>query len=135
MTSCHIEADIWVEGGYLNGLKRVCLGFGGDNFESFMLGPDEAREVADAVESIAERDPCDPDRSEGLDLYEHGESMGVYPSGWDVAVRINGVEAIMDRSDSRELVGELRREASERSPRGRPEAVLELWAQARGIFP
>lgn len=31
MTSCHIEADIWVDGGYLNGLKRVYVEFGGDN--------------------------------------------------------------------------------------------------------
>lgn len=107
MTSCRIEADIWVDGGYLNGLKRVYVEFG-DDCESFMLGPDEAREVADAVESIAERSPYDPDRSAGLDLYEHGESLGVYPSGWDVAVRINGVEVIIDRSDSKEFVGELR---------------------------
>lgn len=107
MTSCHIEADIWVDGGYLNGLKRVYIEFG-DNCEGFMLGPDEAREVADAVERIAERSPYDPDRSEGLDLYEHGESLGVHPSGWDVAVCINGVEVIIDRSDSEEFVGELR---------------------------
>ena len=110
MTSCHIEADIWVDGGYLNGLKRVYVEFGGDNCEGFMLGPDQAREVADAVENIAERRPYDPDRSEGLDLYEHGEHLGVYPSGWDVAVRINGVEVIIDRIDSEEFVGELRRE-------------------------
>ena len=110
MTSCHIEADIWVDGGYLNGIKRVYVEFG-DNCEGFMLGPDEAREVADAVESIAERDPYDPDRSEGLDLYEHGEHLGVCPSGWDVAVCINGVEVIIDRSDSEEFVGELRGES------------------------
>ena len=110
MTSCHIEADIWVDGGYLNGLKRVYVEFGGGNCESFMLGPDEAREVADAVESIAKRSPYDPDRSEGLDLYEHGESLGVHPSGWDVAVCINGIEVIIDRIDSEEFVGELRGE-------------------------
>ena len=107
MTSCHIEADIWVDGGYLNGIKRVYVEFG-DYCEGFMLGPDEAREVADAVERIAERDLYDPDRSEGLDLYHDGESLGVYPSGWDVEVRINGIEVNIDRSDSKELVGELK---------------------------
>ena len=109
MTSCHIEADIWVDGGYLNGIKRVYVEFG-DNCEDFFLGPDEAREVADAVESIAERDPYDPERSEGLDLYQDGECLGVCPSGWDVEVRINGVEVIIDRLDSKEFVGELRGE-------------------------
>ncbi len=109
MISCHIEADIWVDDGYLNGMKRVYVEFG-DNCEGFMLGPDQAREVADAVESIAERSPYDPDRSDGLDLYEHGEALGVCPSGWDVAVRINGVEVIIDRVDAKELVGELRGE-------------------------
>ena len=110
MTSCHIKADIWVDGSYLNGIKRVYVEFG-DCCEGFMLGPEEAREVADAVESIAERDPYDPDRGEGLDLYKDGEHLGVCPSGWDVAVRINGVEVIIDWIDSKELVGELRRES------------------------
>lgn len=111
MTSCHIEADIWVDCGYLHGFKRVYVEFG-DDCEGFMLGPDEAREVADAIESIAEKDPYDPDRSDGLDLYQDGEHLGVCPSGWDVAVCINRVEVIIDRSDSKEFVGELRGEAS-----------------------
>lgn len=112
MTSCHIEADIWVDGGYLHGIKRVYVEFG-DDCEGFMLGPDEAREVADAVESIAKRDPYDPDRSNGLDLYKDGEYLGVCPSGWEVAVRINRIEVIIDRIDSEEFVGELRGEESE----------------------
>ena len=110
MTSCHIEADIWVDGGYLNGIKRVYVEFG-DNCEGIMLEDYQARELADAVESIAGRDPYDSDRSEGLDFYEHGEHLGVYPSGWNVAVCINGVEVIIDRSDSKEFVGELRGES------------------------
>ena len=109
MTSCHIDADIWVDGGYLNGLKRVYVEFG-DECEGFMLGPDEAREVAELVERIAQRDPFNPGMNERLDLYEHGECLKVHPSGWDVAVCINGVEVIIDRFDSKEFVGELRGE-------------------------
>jgi hypothetical protein len=89
MTSCHIEADILVDGGYLNGIKRVYVEFG-DNCEGFMLGPDEAREVADAVERIVERGRI-VDSFDGLDLYHDGEQLGVYPSGWDVKLFINGV--------------------------------------------
>ena len=110
MTSCHIEADIWVDGGYLNGMKRVYVEFG-DWCEGIMLEDYQAREVADAVESIAERDPHDPDRSEELDIYSDGECLMVRPSGWNVAVCINGVEVIIDRSDSKEFVGELRGES------------------------
>lgn len=109
MTSCHIEADLFVDGGYLNGIKRVYVEFG-DNCEGIMLEDYQAREVADAVESIAEMDPYDPDRSEGLDIYSDGEYLMVHPDGWNVAVCINGVEVIVGRCDTREFVGELRGE-------------------------
>lgn len=111
MTYCRIEAEVYIDDGYTNGLKRISIEFG-DYDESFMLRRYEACELAEAIESIIGKDPYDPDRGNGLDFFQNGDILGVYPSGWNVALRINGVEAEIEPYDAKRLINELMPEAS-----------------------
>lgn len=111
MTDCHIEAELYVDDGYTNSLKRISIEFG-DYYESVMLERHEACELAEAIESIIGKDPYDPDLGNGLDLVMRYDILGVYPSGWNVALRINGIVAEIDRYDAKGLINELMPEAS-----------------------